>query len=697
MAIIDKLFEYNIGDSVALPQLLVVGDQSSGKSSVLEGLTNLPFPRDSGLCTRFATQITFRRAREQGVAVSLIPSNDAGADHAEKLRTWKKDDLHSLGGSKFSETLTEVYSLMGLDSAVEQEKKTFSEDVLKIEIRGPGEQHLSVIDVPGIFKKTTAGLTTKTDMVMVRNMVSNYMKNPRAAILAVIPANVDIATQEILEMAEEHDPNGQRTLGVLTKPDLVDKGAEQNVMDLVEGRSHKLSLGWCILRNLGQRELADSSSNRHALERSFFRTDEPWVNLDKDRVGIEALQARLRDVLTEVVRREFPRVKSDINKRLNSCKQQLEALGPCRETKEQQQKHLLDLATRFQKITSLALDARYGGDDIFQDLGGLKLATSIVDRNEEFSNDVRKRGHTIGFEQTSEETESDIEDEPSPGLDPDNEDNADARHMDDLDNIDGLLLEYCPSFSRSVEEISPWLRRIYTSSRGFELGTFDAALIPLIWKKQSANWNDLALSYISDVIVTVHRFIRKLLQAICPDDRILQGLNSVLVEELVTRYQKAIDHVKFILQVERAGTPSTLNHYFNSHLEKCRQARLKSSMENNVVSIHGYGRMVKLDTVHQNAHMSNVDHTVRDLHDILKSYYKVARKRFVDVVCMQGADFHLVTGPDTPTKVFSPSFVTGLKPEQLERIAGETLTTRKKRAELVREISSLEKGKKILI
>ncbi|MCJ1266547.1 hypothetical protein MMC22_006432 [Lobaria immixta] len=596
-----------------------------------------------------------------------------------------------------SVALPQVYSLMGLDSAVEQEKKTFSEDVLKIEIRGPGEQHLSVIDVPGIFKKTTAGLTTKTDMVMVRNMVSNYMKNPRAAILAVIPANVDIATQEILEMAEEHDPNGQRTLGVLTKPDLVDKGAEQNVMDLVEGRSHKLSLGWCILRNLGQRELADSSSNRHALESSFFRTDEPWVNLDKDRVGIEALQARLRDVLTEIVRREFPRVKSDINKRLNSCKQQLEALGPCRETKEQQQKHLLDLATRFQKITSLALDARYGGDDIFQDVGGLKLATSIVDRNEKFSNDVRKRGHTVDFEETPEEFEFDTEDVPSPMSDPENEDNADARHMDDLDNIDGLMLEYYPIPRLSVEKISPWLRHIYTSSRGFELGTFDAALIPLIWKKQSANWNDLALSYISDVIVTVHRFIRKLLQAICPDDRILQGLNSVLLEGLVTRYQKAIDHVKFILHVERAGTPSTLNHYFNDNLEQCRQKRLESSMERKAINITNYGRMVELNAIYQKAHMSNVDHAVRDLHDILKSYYKVARKRFVDVVCMQGADFHLVTGPDTPAKVFSPSFVTGLKPEQLEGIAGETLTTRKKRAELVREISSLEKGKKILI
>lgn len=197
---------------------------------------------------------------------------------------------------------------MGLDSAGEKEKKTFSEDVLKIEIRGPGQQHLSVVDVPGIFKKTTSGVTTKSDMIMVRNMVSSYMKNPRAAILAVIPANVDVATQEILEMAEEHDPNGHRTLGVLTKPDLVDKGAEQSVMDLVQGRSHNLSLGWCIIRNLGQRELSDSFSNRHALEKSFFKSREPWVGLDKDRVGIEALQVRLREILAEIVRREFPGV-----------------------------------------------------------------------------------------------------------------------------------------------------------------------------------------------------------------------------------------------------------------------------------------------------------------------------------------------------------------------------------------------------
>lgn len=112
---------------------------------------------------------------------------------------------------------------------------TFSDDVLKIEICGPKQQHLSVIDVPGIFRIPIEGVTTDSDIEVVRNMVNNYMKNPRSVILAVIPANVDIATQEILKMAQTCDMKGERTLGVLTKPDLVDKGAENRIVDLVEG------------------------------------------------------------------------------------------------------------------------------------------------------------------------------------------------------------------------------------------------------------------------------------------------------------------------------------------------------------------------------------------------------------------------------------------------------------------------------
>ena len=139
------------------------------------------------------------------------------------------------------------------------------------------------------------------------------MRNPRSVILAVIPANVDIATQEILEMAGDLDGKGERTLGVLTKPDLVDKGAEAAIIDIIEGRSHTLNLGWCIVRNPGQQALVNSLSDtaaddRHDTEKAFFRSERPWSDVSKDRVGIEALRSRLVEILAEMIKREFPRV-----------------------------------------------------------------------------------------------------------------------------------------------------------------------------------------------------------------------------------------------------------------------------------------------------------------------------------------------------------------------------------------------------
>lgn len=202
---------------------------------------------------------------------------------------------------------------MGLVSDESGVKSTFSDDVLRLEISGPNEDHLSVIDVPGIFKRTTSGVTTKSDMEMVEGMVHNYMKNPRCVMLAVVPANVDIATQEILEKAEEVDPEGIRTLGVLTKPDLVDKGAENNVIDLVEGKFHQLKLGWHMLRNAGQAELDKPITERQATGRSFFEQKSPWNTLNKDKVGIDSFRSRLQEILAGHIRREFPKVRSSAN------------------------------------------------------------------------------------------------------------------------------------------------------------------------------------------------------------------------------------------------------------------------------------------------------------------------------------------------------------------------------------------------
>lgn len=167
-----------------------------------------------------------------------------------------------------------------------------------------------MIDVPGIFKKSTAGITTKADIELVKDMVLRYMQNPRTVMLLVVPANVDPATQEILEMANDVDPEGDRTLGVLTKPDLVDKGAEKDVLSMLEGHTNELQLGWHVVRNPGQRELKDPSTNRAQLESSFFRNTTPWNTLDETKTGIVMLRARLNQVLSELVQREFSKVSA---------------------------------------------------------------------------------------------------------------------------------------------------------------------------------------------------------------------------------------------------------------------------------------------------------------------------------------------------------------------------------------------------
>jgi Dynamin central region/Dynamin family len=208
-------------------------------------------------------------------------------------------------------------------------QSSFSDDIFRIELCSPG-----------IFRTTEKGKTTDEDKLLVKNMVRRYIENPRTIILPVVAANVDIATTEILDMAAEVDPTGQRTLGILTKPDLVDKGAEQDTIDLARGRKKKLKLGYCVVRNRGKQERNLTSAERNRLESSFFQA-EPWSSLDRSRTGISALSPRLRDLLSRITRHEFPTVVREITNRIVVCEEELRDLGPTRQTPEQQRRYLL--------------------------------------------------------------------------------------------------------------------------------------------------------------------------------------------------------------------------------------------------------------------------------------------------------------------------------------------------------------------
>jgi hypothetical protein len=102
-------------------------------------------------------------------------------------------------------------------------------------------------------------------------------------------------------------PDGSRTLEVITKPDLVDKGAETKVIDLIEGKEMQMKLGWVVLRNLGQKELQDGNVDRDILEEKL-RLEHPWNTVTRDKFGIKALRIHLQETVTANARRAFPSV-----------------------------------------------------------------------------------------------------------------------------------------------------------------------------------------------------------------------------------------------------------------------------------------------------------------------------------------------------------------------------------------------------
>jgi len=137
--IVDKLRRTGLSSVLQLPQLVVCGDQSSGKSSVLEAITEIPFPRKENLCTRFATEIVMRRDFTSSITTKITPDKNRPTSEQETLRAFSKsiEDFKDL-----PRLIDEATELMGLDAVDQGSTRAFARDVLSIEICGPGRPQL---------------------------------------------------------------------------------------------------------------------------------------------------------------------------------------------------------------------------------------------------------------------------------------------------------------------------------------------------------------------------------------------------------------------------------------------------------------------------------------------------------------------------------------------------------------------------
>ncbi|KAL8907579.1 MAG: hypothetical protein Q9207_001316 [Kuettlingeria erythrocarpa] len=343
----DLVFNTIGNDSLDLPQIVVVGSQSSGKSSVLENIVGRDFlPRGSGIVTRRPLilqliNVPSERGDKPDYDEIHIPHTSASvAGQGE----WA--EFNHLSGQKFRDFTAVKREIENETARIAGSNKGINRQPINLKIYSPHVLSLTLVDLPGLTKVPIGDQPTDIER-QTRNLISEYIAKPNSIILAVSPANVDIVNSEALKLARHVDPMGRRTIGVLTKIDLMDHGT--NALDILSGRVYPLKLGFIGVVNRSQQDIQGNKSLADALkaEAEFFRHNPAYRNM-ASRCGTQFLAKTLNVTLMSHIRDRLPDIKARLNTLMGQTQQELASYGNKQFSgKEHRGSLILQLMTRF--------------------------------------------------------------------------------------------------------------------------------------------------------------------------------------------------------------------------------------------------------------------------------------------------------------------------------------------------------------
>lgn len=537
--IIDKLRSHGISRYVDLPEIIVCGDQSAGKSSVLEAISGMSFPTKDNLCTRFATELVLRRDTICGIRASIIP--DHNRSDAEKGRLQEFCPVVDPVTPNLGEVVELAKEAMGLATG----NKSFSSDILRFEVSGPTQPHLTMVDLPGLFEAGNRE-QSEEDAKTVKDLVLGYMKRPRSIILAVVSAKSDFALQKVTKYTRKLASDGIRTLGLITKPDTLDEGSEseRSYFQLAQNKDVKFRLGWHVLKNRSY-EMRDATSRERDEDEARFFSNGIWTSLDPAQVGVEALKSRLSRVLKDQILIQLPSLLQDVESGIQESEERLDKLGQSRSTIEEQRRYLGRLGHDFSGLMKAAVDGTYSdpffGNAMMETGYRRRLRAVVANMLTSFAEDMKENGQTkvIVEEVTDDDKGNQI------------------------------------SRSEFVEEVKTLMRR----SRGRELpGTFNPLIIGELFSEQCKPWKGIVNGLTVRIVQAVYDIINELLQCTAVEetaDGILKEIINPQMEELKSNLE---DKVKELLAPHYSSHPITYNHYLTHNVQEAQATRRKGEI-----------------------------------------------------------------------------------------------------------------------
>lgn len=391
---IDKLRLHGIDRTLDLPQLIVCGDQSAGKSSVLEAIARVKFPVGDGLTTRFATEVILRRSSQPKIKVKIVPAD--GRTEAQRRVLLEDFDPELLELTEPEDFASLVAAASSRLQAMDPDDN-FWYDKLRVEICGPDQPPLSLVDLPGLIQSQRGG-EDRGDKKKVRELVEEYMRNPRSIILAVVPAHYDVENQQVVALVKEVETSAERTLGVITKPDRLTAGKEEEkqCVRLARNEEVRFGLGWHVLMNKTE-NLSDFAApdDRDEAEKNFFE-GRIWRTQPGNDLGIKSLRTKLSKVLMDCIREDLPDLVSEMDKMLQACKATHKKQGTARDSPSEQQQYLRQILSAFQSLVKAGVNGNFDDDDFSDFFSGpdeTRLRAMIVDRRGKFAQTMREKGH----------------------------------------------------------------------------------------------------------------------------------------------------------------------------------------------------------------------------------------------------------------------------------------------------------------
>ncbi|KAL1889653.1 hypothetical protein Sste5346_008772 [Sporothrix stenoceras] len=722
---IDKLRSCGAGMFVDIPQLVIVGGQSTGKSSLLQGLTEIPFPIGMDTCTRFATLIESKRTfpgTPRQVKVTIVLPDFKTEELAEAFGAVNPASFRdfvrvqdSLTAEGFAEIVEEAATWLGLDPGTGDHHKNFALEVLKVEISGPTRADFSILDIPGIFINDLA--VKPREMNGVSQMVIKYMCQPENIVICVADAGTDLMMQEIFKLANKH-VDAARLIGVFTKCDRLNAADAARVADMAsQGREKNTTgtstsvvtnnpsavpkHGWFVVRNRveGDGGADDPDFDLGAIEKELFNQP-AWSSVRADRRGTAQLRAYLSRLLNDKIRNRFPRLLANLNDILASSQSELAKLGEARTTTHLRRVYLADLARQYEIHARNALERPWQLDN-----ARARVRSVVRVQNDAFGNEMRACGHVYEFE------DHDVSDDEywqriREVLRPDSKDDKDKDGDGDRHGESGSEspLPSPPRVKRAsatakfksarmvaAQAASAHVSQVLGTDELFEViceevqtcgctelpGFVHPDVIRRLYRLQTQKWYGKARDHLVTVAFAVKDAARCLLDTAVPSGRGGEALNSGLWEVISELYDNALktslNRLKTYSDGDRRKLLQTTDPGFTQRLRLMQSLRLVTTINKAVTKAQLWGETVEeLGAVlFQDAHHSSEANTVLEVHDALKVYYHFALQSFIHHVNNTIVE-DFVTDPAGPLRGLSAKFVYALSDDEVDRLGGES-------------------------